>query len=669
MAGDNPGMPPPRGASKRAIGETAGATATSLKSKQQRQDEDAAESSNHASYADSVDSPSTTTVEGGRRLLNKHLRSILMSRTTFVEFLGFNVKPNNENLKSTQDEGTNDVDQFDEKFLSQLFPGKEDIVFSRFWSNPPKGLLQNAADSQKNEGETEITKEMTTLLKEHLETVNTSKFTCLDEGNINSPGYGASSLNKPSRLDVTIGLERRLLAFVEVGITKKLTEKDAINANLDKLFWHKIQQAFAYLTALYQRNEPVWKTDAGEKTELLVGNHNTLLFSVVVFDRNQRKGRIAIFSAERKGNSNDFRVALLYRKEAHFSELDSCYGAFVKAILHLSEIPASVTDNWTYLGPNCVKKSFVFRAYDNRVRETPRSPQLYHKYDALKESTIPVVTVVDGHNDGNVLEFGDVASPSMIVSTLFRDDERRGKIEVIAVPYYEGSHLCQSLEQAIEIVGWFEELHKAGYVQGDVRGLNLVFSNGDGPSIPIDHDFGGPEGSTKFPPNYSESPTDGDRPQCKGGESISSHHDVYALWHVLCRLHELEKKKEKFYMLASNDLDGEERKKMFKALRLFSSEISKDFTMTTFKEHLEVLLVVAKEANLSTEMLPCTKYSNLLLGAGSLLKVQNTTAGETAPTAMPRNTTNGAQRAPFADVTAVGQLKGMELGNRENAIR
>lgn len=78
---------------------------------------------------------------------------------------------------------------------------------------------------------------------------------------------------------------------------------------------------------------------------------------MLVFDRNQAEGRIAIFTAEKKSES-DFRVALMWRLEGDMTKLDQGYGAFIIAVEKLKELFSSDNDNdslWQYLGRDCTK--------------------------------------------------------------------------------------------------------------------------------------------------------------------------------------------------------------------------------------------------------------------------------------------------------------------------
>ena len=80
-------------------------------------------------------------------------------------------------------------------------------------------------------------------------------------------------------------------------------------------------------------------------------------------------------------------------------------------------------------------------------------------------------------------------------STLFRDDDMGGQIQVIAIPYIPGNHVCKSPKQALSLVAFMKLLHESGNVHGDIRAFNVVFGddkNSDAAAL-IDFDFGGRE--------------------------------------------------------------------------------------------------------------------------------------------------------------------------------
>ena len=101
-------------------------------------------------------------------------------------------------------------------------------------------------------------------------------------------------------------------------------------------------------------------------------------------------------------------------------------------------LPCCTHARLCFLFLSCLfQDSFILRAYDNRVRETPRSPLLYNDYNGLKQGTTRCVEVVDdGHLD--ICEFGDLTSHASALSMVFcaGNNAKRGKVEVISVPFY-----------------------------------------------------------------------------------------------------------------------------------------------------------------------------------------------------------------------------------------
>jgi hypothetical protein len=114
------------------------------------------------------------------------------------------------------------------------------------------------------------------------------------------------------------------------------------------------------------------------------------------------------------------------------------------------------------------------------------------------------------------------------------------QLQVIAVPYKEGSHMASKWTDFIPIIRQLQTLHNVGYVHGDIRGFNVVFAGNDGGLI--DFDFSGkPEHKKTYPPGYRDSLCDGSR--IGSGDAKSRHHrlefwhDWYALGRLIFRIH------------------------------------------------------------------------------------------------------------------------------------
>jgi hypothetical protein len=85
------------------------------------------------------------------------------------------------------------------------------------------------------------------------------------------------------------------------------------------------------------------------------------------------------------------------------------------------------------------------------------------------------------------------------------------RLVVIAIPFREGRHFAQNPKDFLPIIDHLEKLHKAGYVHGDIRAFNTVFSEEEGKGCLIDFDFSGKTGTVFYPKGYNQSLADGDR--------------------------------------------------------------------------------------------------------------------------------------------------------------
>jgi hypothetical protein len=166
----------------------------------------------------------------------------------------------------------------------------------------------------------------------------------------------------------------------------------------------------------------------------------------------------------------------------------------------------------------------VVRIYDNRFRQTERSPNVY-------------------------LNCGDIVGESSTILTLLREDEssidtidkfnmsdinepKDPILTIISTPYRKGGHEVSKPSDFVPIIEQLHKLHKKNYVHGDIRAFNTVIG-GEGNSWLIDFDFGGKVGdTTKYPMGYNEVLKDGYR--CgKGGDPILKSHDWYALGQLI----------------------------------------------------------------------------------------------------------------------------------------
>eukprot|EP00978_Attheya_sp_CCMP212_P031042 scaffold116005_cov63-Attheya_sp.AAC.2 len=242
---------------------------------------------------------------------------------------------------------------------------------------------------------------------------------------------------------------------------------------------------------------------------------------------------IGCFFAEKRpvrdrGNNHDVRLALMYRKhEKGEADIAAALGSMLKQIYWFKDYRQNEHGkNWQYLGPHCalvttsatetdeVETKEVYRSYDSRPWPISRSSAVYRN-KALHQGTCAVVNSV--RDEG--------WSPTR-TQTPYRIFDFRGELDIIAIPFIEGRHIPEMIDQLIEVAHHLKRFHDCGFVHGDPRLLNMVF----GPkSQLIDFDFGGrEEENLKYPSGYRYLVPDGQR-QGKAGMPITKSDDVYAL--------------------------------------------------------------------------------------------------------------------------------------------
>ena len=184
----------------------------------------------------------------------------------------------------------------------------------------------------------------------------------------------------------------------------------------------------------------------------------------------------------------------------------------------------------------------VLRAYDNRVRPTPRTPNLYIKPGNVPNTKATTVFHMRLEaSNGSVLPFGQECNPepaNELTNTMSNHLFDAGvQLQVISVPFQKGKHFCTSPKQAVSLIEDLERLHNANLVHGDIRAMNCVFH--DQGSKLIDYDFGGTHGEVKYPKNYRTVLKDGKRVASaeQTGTTIYKWHDTYALVQLLLGFH------------------------------------------------------------------------------------------------------------------------------------
>lgn len=243
--------------------------------------------------------------------------------------------------------------------------------------------------------------------------------------------------------------------------------------------------------------------------------------------------------------SSDYRLSLLrHSYSTGLTEASKEFGRLMRATSDFNRWRGESTstnqddsDNysWSYLGPNCCKVKTniigeggtsiykVLRSYDTRLRTSERTSVIYDKYKTQEESKMAkeVFTIEPQAEDEN--------DPHELW-------KKSGKLRVIETPFREGRHYAENPREFVRIISELEKLQKQGFVHGDIRGFNTVFSSDHDKGWLIDFDFGGPTNTTVYPQGYKRYLNDGWR-MGSGGEKITEWHDFHALIRLLFMFH------------------------------------------------------------------------------------------------------------------------------------
>jgi hypothetical protein len=185
-----------------------------------------------------------------------------------------------------------------------------------------------------------------------------------------------------------------------------------------------------------------------------------------------------------------------------------------------------------------VQDALVLRAYDNRLICTTRRPDVYLNWSKLKGTTRTVFDSFVGDSEGK--DFGEVLPGGNEPNWMWERDvsKYKSRLLVIATPFIDGTHCAKSIQQFVPLVKQLRDLHREGYVHGDIRARNIAFAEGEGSSL-FDWDLGGQEGTVVYPEGYNHVLVDGSR-RNKPGREISRSDDWSAFSEVAFGVHKIE---------------------------------------------------------------------------------------------------------------------------------
>lgn len=312
-------------------------------------------------------------------------------------------------------------------------------------------------------------------------------------------------------------------------------------------WWKKLDQGVKYVDRM-----------RGNSQQLpCVRFDKPLLLAVVTHDEScEGKGcefRIGVFLCSRKDPDNEkdeYRMSLLWHTESNtLEDASNMFGRLLRVtadfrLWRRDNSDVQSDDDYEYFSSNCCKvgndsNAVVLRNYDCRVRKTNRSPEVY-----LSPECRNIVGDIE-----NIVELpGEDASlaaepENCHINDSFWNKSKERTLLIIAAPYRHGCHVAKKAGAFVPIISQLEELHKQGYVHGDIRAFNTVFGEQENEGWLIDFDFGGKLGSTCYPKGYRRNLDDGYRlgdGDDKAANDIPQWHDWYALGQLIFVVHRLK---------------------------------------------------------------------------------------------------------------------------------
>ena len=516
-------------------------------------------------------------IDYGFKRTNKHLRSILSHPISLIL-----TSVLNDEKKALSPEFANDTI-------------KNELL--RFKGCPYLAtILESAVELWKGRSETKLTKKIYSAMGKLIAEGKIEGFRTIEKKNKKSnakekstedllftaetaiPGRGKPDFIISKETNSNGKTQKSIVMMIEFGVGHEF-------------WWKKQDQILLYVEALLQNrnktssNKPYTFDEPILLTVITINKHNNAPPATM-------EVRFGMFLCTRKNSQTDYRISLLWRTEsttrldasAHFAKV--LYAAQMCAYLREQDLTSK---SYEYLGPNCcrfdnVVSTFgfaffrfasnyklkrkhktnvyvssifeinhalyyptkVYRSYDNRLRCTERRPNVYVHCPIVKEHYKDILYLADKPDPSDIHPLGNPMPPSYIdkyLESLGKADhewlwEFKGQLKVIATPYHEGKHYAIRPDQLIPIVDCLEEMHKNGYVHGDIRAYNMVLSYDDDGNNPkgwlIDFDFGGhvKSESPKYPIGYVKNLDDGFR-MGEPGEPITFDQDWFALGQII----------------------------------------------------------------------------------------------------------------------------------------
>ena len=174
----------------------------------------------------------------------------------------------------------------------------------------------------------------------------------------------------------------------------------------------------------------------------------------------------------------------------------------------------------------------VLRTHDSRLCQSKRSPAI-----DLDQNSSSILG--EGASYSDTIFSIDSATHNSFGIRCSWPLSQKTLIQVVSTPYREGSHLAMRPKHFLPIIAQLQDLHGLGFVHGDIRAFNTVFSNEvDFPAYLIGFDLGGQHGKATYPKCYQRQLDDGSRIGVGGGKLLKWH-DWNAMGKLIFFIHKI----------------------------------------------------------------------------------------------------------------------------------
>jgi hypothetical protein len=141
----------------------------------------------------------------------------------------------------------------------------------------------------------------------------------------------------------------------------------------------------------------------------------------------------------------------------------------------LATLRPSTCDDWNVVSDEVVieNRRWVYKIFDNRFHPTFREPEAWLRTNDLWIASLGVET------EYFLFKESETADPLGGPLGAEKDAPKTvpyptGSVRVIKYKFVNGTHYASKVSHFQEIARCLEEMHKAGFVHGDVRGFNML---------------------------------------------------------------------------------------------------------------------------------------------------------------------------------------------------